>query len=138
MMSLLLSVLFAFPTNHYSILTIQRVEAAPIVLNSTTTIAAYVKVAQLEYGLSNDFYETLQHESDGFQNTQSNVVNLKGPNGREDSWGIAQIHLPAHPEISKEQALDPKWSIDWAAFQFSEGHQDMWTYWNNNFAPVSR
>lgn len=50
---------------------------------------------------------TLGCES-GFYNIQSNIVK----NGiREDSWGIAQIHLPSHPNVTKEQALDPEFAI---------------------------
>lgn len=45
------------------------------------------------------------------------------------SLGIAQIHLPAHPDITKEEALDPDFALDWAAKQFSLGHQTMWTCW---------
>ena len=29
------------------------------------------------------------------------------------SIGVAQIHLPAHPDITLEQAMDPIWSINW-------------------------
>lgn len=30
---------------------------------------------------------------------------------REPSFGIAQIHLPSHPDVTKEQALDEEFSI---------------------------
>lgn len=43
------------------------------------------------------------------------------------SFGVAQIHLPAHPEITKTQALDPLWAIDWTAKEFALGHQGMWS-----------
>jgi hypothetical protein len=33
----------------------------------------------------------------------------------EESYGIAQIHLPSHPDITKEQALDPDFAIKWMA-----------------------
>lgn len=50
---------------------------------------------------------TLWCES-GFWNIQSRVVK----NGvRESSWGISQIHEPSHPHITREQALDPEFSI---------------------------
>ncbi len=51
---------------------------------------------------------TLFCESVGFQNVQSFVVT----NGvREPSYGIAQIHEPSHPQVTREQALDPEFSI---------------------------
>lgn len=43
------------------------------------------------------------------------------------SYGVAQIHLPAHPDISKEEALNPFFAIDWAAQQFAVGHQYLWS-----------
>lgn len=52
-----------------------------------------------------------------FYNIQSNIVR-RGV--REESYGIAQIHLPSHPSISKEQALDPEFAISF-----------MSEYWNS-------
>lgn len=43
------------------------------------------------------------------------------------SFGVAQVYLPAHPEITKAEALDPDFALDWSAREFSEGHQNMWT-----------
>lgn len=48
-------------------------------------------------------------------------------NASEDSAGAVQIHLPAHPDISKEQANDPEFAIRWMAEQWKEGNQDIWT-----------
>jgi len=54
---------------------------------------------------------TLYCES-GYNNIQSYIVK----NGiREESFGIAQINLPSHPDVSREQALDPDFSIKWTA-----------------------
>lgn len=50
---------------------------------------------------------TLWCES-GFENVQSRIVK----NGvREPSFGVAQIHEPSHPTITREQALDPEFAI---------------------------
>lgn len=49
----------------------------------------------------------------------------KGDGGK--SYGIWQIFLPAHPTITKEQALDPVWSTTWAAEQFAAGRASLWT-----------
>ena len=43
------------------------------------------------------------------------------------SYGISQIYLPAHPEITKDQALDPAWAIDYLAQQISIGKGNRWT-----------
>lgn len=43
------------------------------------------------------------------------------------SYGIAQIHLPAHPQVTPEEALDPEWAVEWAAQAFANGQARMWT-----------
>lgn len=43
------------------------------------------------------------------------------------SYGIAQIYLDYHKDITKEQALDPIFSIAWMAEQFSKGNKHLWT-----------
>lgn len=58
---------------------------------------------------------------------QSFVPDPKGPNGREDSWGLLQINLPSHKEISLWQAQDALWSIRWAAGEFAAGRKCQWT-----------
>ena len=96
------------------------------IVTSPTEISAYVRKVQHEYGLTDVFYETLRYESAGFQNIQSLIVK----NGkREESYGIAQIHLPSHPSITREQALTPHWAIEWAAKEWKAGRQWQWTGW---------
>ena len=46
---------------------------------------------------------------------------------REQSYGLVQIHLPVHPNISKEQALDPEFSLDFLASNLAKGKGRMWT-----------
>lgn len=72
------------------------------------------------------FIATIECESK-FRSVQSYVPNPNGPNGREDSWGIAQIHLPSHPEITREQALDPVFSINWMRDEWLKGNEWKWT-----------
>ena len=48
-----------------------------------------------------------------------------GDKGR--SFGLWQIHLPAHPKISKEQALDINWSTNWALNKIKEGKAGIWS-----------
>ena len=59
-------------------------------------------------------------------------ANVVGDNG--NSFGIVQIYLPAHSNIKKEQALDPKWSIDWMAEEWMDGHYRQWSCYNNLYA----
>lgn len=45
---------------------------------------------------------------------------------KTDDYGVAQINRKAHPEITKEETLDPIWSLDWMAHQWALGHQREW------------
>ena len=50
------------------------------------------------------------------------------PDGtREDSWGLWQIHLPAHTTVTREMAVDPIESTEWAMEHLSKGRWWMWT-----------
>ena len=48
-----------------------------------------------------------------------------GDNG--NSYGVFQIHLPSHPYITKEQAINPAWNANWAISQMSLGKFSMWS-----------
>lgn len=54
--------------------------------------------------------------------------NAHNPNG-EDSWGLVQINLDSHPEITKEQALDTNFSINYLVENISNGRGKMWSSW---------
>ena len=56
---------------------------------------------------------------------QSRIINKKGV--REKSYGLSQIHLPSHPNISLEQATDPDFAIEFMAQNLSKGKGKMWT-----------
>lgn len=43
------------------------------------------------------------------------------------SFGIWQIHLTAHTDITLEQATDPVWSTEWAINQLAQGNCKIWT-----------
>lgn len=91
----------------------------PQIVYSTTTAPVIIEAYAVRYGIpAQPLIDTLQCESN-FIRTASGDFGT--------SFGVAQIHLPAHTDISKAQALDPIWSIDWAAQQFKAGKQSMWT-----------
>lgn len=51
--------------------------------------------------------------------------NAVGDHGH--SYGIAQIYLDYHKDVSKKQALNPIFSIEWMARQFSVGNKHLWS-----------
>jgi len=46
---------------------------------------------------------------------------------REESYGLVQIFLPAHPHITKEQAQDPEFALDFLSKNISLGNSWWWT-----------
>lgn len=123
---------YAPPVAYASVLTapVALVVKEPEAL-STTTIEALVRTTEAQYGLTDSFYNTLKCESAGWQNKQSQVPHAAGPNGLEDSWGVVQIHLPDHPDVTRAQALDPSFAVPWAAQVFKEGDAHLFTCYNN-------
>lgn len=73
-------------------------------------------------------YETIKYETGGtFDPMIQSRYYYKGK--REDSHGLSQIHLPSHPDVSKAEAQDPSFSVEFMAQQFSKGNQSIWTGW---------
>lgn len=71
----------------------------------------------------NKMMDTIKCESN-YKNVQSNLYHKDGT--REDSWGVVQINLPNHPNVTKQQALDPEFAIEFMAEKFSKG----WYKWS--------
>lgn len=53
---------------------------------------------------------------------QSAFKDSTGPNGREDSWGLVQIHLPDHPNITRAEAEDPLFAAEFLATELAKGN----------------
>lgn len=111
-----------------------RLQYAQIALNNVTPqyaeaavlspddFRAYAHLKAEEYQLNDtSFTATIECESHFNQNAI-------GDHGT--SFGIAQIHLSAHPDVSRENALDGVWSIEWAAREFAKNPR-IWTCYRN-------
>lgn len=46
------------------------------------------------------------------------------------SVGLFQIHLRSHPQVSREEALDPYFAAEWSAQKFAENPR-IWTCYRN-------
>lgn len=64
----------------------------------------------------------------------SNVPRGYNVGDREDSHGLAQIHLPAHTHVSKEQATNPFYAADFLARNLAVGRGSMWTCYHKYVA----
>jgi len=49
---------------------------------------------------------------------------------REQSFGLVQIHVPVHP-VTKEQAVQPTFAVDFLAKNVAAGKASMWTCYTN-------
>lgn len=97
-------------------------QTLPPVVYSTTTAVDIITAYAAHYGIpAQPLIDTLYCESD---------FNPDAVGDNDTSFGVAQIHLPAHPEITKAEALDPLWAINWAAAQFAAGREHEWTCYN--------
>lgn len=46
---------------------------------------------------------------------------------REQSFGLVQIHLPAHTSVSYQEAIDPEFSVKFLAENLAAGRPNMWS-----------
>jgi soluble lytic murein transglycosylase-like protein len=49
------------------------------------------------------------------------------------SRGLVQIHAPSHPYVTKAQAFDPDFALNFLGKNLSAGKGKMWTCWRIHF-----
>jgi len=59
--------------------------------------------------------------------SDTNVPRGYSPGDREQSFGLVQIHLPAHTDVSYSEAIDPEFSVKFLAENLAAGRHDMWS-----------
>ncbi len=92
---------------------------------SKEDIYEIVKSSSATYGYkSEDVMKLISCETGNTfdTNLQSRVIQ---PYGRELSFGLAQIHIPSHPDITVSQAKNPYFAIEFIGKHWDERHQ-MW------------
>lgn len=77
------------------------------------------------YGVSADQMKNVIACESSWNTTIQSLHTNSG--GREQSFGLVQIHLPSHPSVTYEQAIDPVFAIEFMARAYSEGKQWQWT-----------
>ncbi len=94
------------------------------------TILDNIKTKSQIYGVDfPDMVATLDCESH---------LNPKAIGDNNRSFGLAQIFLPAHPEVTKEMAQDPEFAITFTAKEFAKNNQKIWTCWRQLHPNSSR
>jgi soluble lytic murein transglycosylase-like protein len=100
-----------------------EVEEAPIekpYLAPKTVVEVIVETARLHAIDEKKFLAVAKCES-------SLNPSAVGDGGK--SYGLFQIHLPSHPDVSKEDALNQVWASEWAAKKFKKNPR-IWTCFN--------
>lgn len=91
----------------------------PEALYAPRTIDELIHDSSIKYGVSEAVMRNvIQCESSG-------NPNAVGDGGQ--SFGLVQIYLPAHPEVTRAEALDPEFAVEFLAQNLSEGRGRMWT-----------
>lgn len=84
-----------------------------------------IREASEKYGVDYDLMRAL-----AICESQMGKYMVGDTNMPRPSYGLYQISLHYHPEITVEQAMDYRWSADWTAKQISEGRGRMWSCWD--------
>lgn len=106
-----------------------------IVMNVVSERAAIAGVS------ADKVFRTLKCENDTFDPERQSEYRYKRNNPhwnaqkgtQEQSYGLAMIHLPSHPTITREQAQDADFAIDFIIKRFKQGKQSEWTCYRNIF-----
>jgi len=120
--------------NSSNIFTVQNIQAEEVITDEDILEARIARLVNIIYqkakiyGVSGYQMERTVECESRFNNVQSSAKDPSGPNGREDSWGIAQIHLPSHPYIGREDAMTEEFAIEWMAKNFNSPHVTWYAY----------
>lgn len=102
-------------------------------------LSAHANVAEAPNRTLEDFSveELINYFAEKYQVSATQMTNTIfcessfNPNAVGDgghSFGVSQIYLPAWVgTITKEQALDPIFAVEFMAEKFSQGKQELWT-----------
>lgn len=99
----------------------------PIAHADTASLKDYAHQVAIQYDLNEPlFFAVINCESGWDPKVPSKIVRKDGT--LEPSFGIAQFNLENPPiPLTKEQALDPYWSLDTMGRLWSEGQAKHWS-----------
>lgn len=109
------------------------------------TIEEKIELKSKEYGVDIKTVKDIINCESGFNSTlqSKHIYKQDYPvwgmkkGDREQSYGLVQIHLPSHPSITYEQAIDIDFSLEFLIKNLSEGRGDMWSCYKDNGHLVS-
>lgn len=74
-----------------------------------------------EYNVSEKLMVDIIQCESSFKSNAENITK------REESYGLVQINLMAHPNITEEQAKNKEFAVDFLAKNLSKGKGKMWS-----------
>jgi hypothetical protein len=103
----------------------QEAPAIPIPITISSTSPLFVRLKIKAYA---DFYDVSEDTMNSIIKAES-AYNPKARNttSKEDSVGIAQINLKAHKSVTKEQAEDVDFSLEFLAKNLANNNCRIWT-----------
>ena len=104
--------------------TVIRKQPVIIQRKAPETVEELIADAALRYGINHDEFLAVA--------TCESNLNILAIGDQNSSFGLFQINLPSHPEVTKEQALDPVWAVEWSAKKFKKNPR-IWTCYNMFF-----
>lgn len=99
----------------------------PQPLKTKSDMEEYLRVYALEKGVS---YKAAHYTIECESNWDTNVQSIFVKDGkREESYGLAQINLPSHKQVTLAQAEDPEFAIKFLVDNFAAGKASLWSCW---------
>jgi hypothetical protein len=103
------------------------VTVASLVKSSTpqASITTFVRKEAIQYHVNPDLANCIvSHESQWIGSKVGDIGNVHG-----ESFGLWQIEVKQHDDITQAEALDPFESTDWALSKIAAGHVAWWSTW---------
>lgn len=95
-------------------------------ISTPSTIKEKVYLVADQYGVSGDsMWATILCEDRQLDPMKQSGYYKNGT--REQSYGLVQINLPSHPDVTYDEATDVDFSINFMAKQFAKGNQKIWS-----------
>ena len=73
-----------------------------------------------------------------YKYTATNVPAGYSVGDREQSYGLVQIHLPAHPYVTEEEAVNPEFAVNFLAEGIANGKAGWWSCYNQQIAMLQK
>ena len=99
--------------------TVAAVPPKPLSIQSSSSLDEKIDIVATKYGVQPSLMRSVIKCESSYR------TDAIGDGGT--SFGLVQINLPSHPTITKAQAFDADFALDFLASNLAKGKGDMWT-----------